>query len=125
MKLKIFFSLASTCADDFFRCDNGKCVPERWVCDSSNDCLDNSDEKPELCSKFLYFNIFKLFSLGNKDTSYDINWKIIVSQGLTLFLSLRRHLCHESLADKGIDMFHGKVKHPEIQNTVADFENSS
>ena len=24
-------------------CDNGRCVPEQWACDSDNDCGDGSD----------------------------------------------------------------------------------
>jgi len=33
-----------------FSCQNGVCIPERWVCDRDNDCGDNSDE-PANCSK--------------------------------------------------------------------------
>ena len=29
---------------DEFKCDNGDCVQETWVCDGFNDCGDNSDE---------------------------------------------------------------------------------
>ena len=27
-----------------FQCNNGKCIPEDRICDSRNDCGDNSDE---------------------------------------------------------------------------------
>uniref|UniRef100_A0A3B4AS09 E1 domain-containing protein n=1 Tax=Periophthalmus magnuspinnatus TaxID=409849 RepID=A0A3B4AS09_9GOBI len=34
-----------------FACKNNRCIQERWKCDGDNDCLDNSDEVPELCRK--------------------------------------------------------------------------
>ncbi|XP_078605134.1 vitellogenin receptor-like isoform X4 [Branchiostoma floridae x Branchiostoma japonicum] len=32
------------CDEDKFQCDNGRCIPNHWVCDTDNDCADNSDE---------------------------------------------------------------------------------
>ncbi|XP_069042806.1 low-density lipoprotein receptor-related protein 1 isoform X2 [Lepisosteus oculatus] len=37
------------CQAGEFACKNSRCIQERWKCDGDNDCLDNSDEAPELC----------------------------------------------------------------------------
>uniref|UniRef100_A0A8D0H854 LDL receptor related protein 1 n=1 Tax=Sphenodon punctatus TaxID=8508 RepID=A0A8D0H854_SPHPU len=37
------------CQPGEFACKNNRCIQERWKCDGDNDCLDNSDEAPELC----------------------------------------------------------------------------
>lgn len=34
---------------DQFHCSNGKCVPDRWRCNSMDECGDNSDE--DLCAE--------------------------------------------------------------------------
>lgn len=39
------------CQPGEFACNNNRCIQERWKCDGDNDCLDNSDEAPELCSE--------------------------------------------------------------------------
>ncbi|KAJ8934130.1 hypothetical protein NQ314_013589 [Rhamnusium bicolor] len=40
----------SNCNVDQFNCDNKKCIPVEFLCDGMDDCGDNTDEKPELCS---------------------------------------------------------------------------
>lgn len=37
------------CQPGEFACKNNRCIQERWKCDGDNDCLDNSDEVPDLC----------------------------------------------------------------------------
>lgn len=40
-----FLSAPRACTESEFRCDNLRCIPDRWVCDHDNDCEDNSDER--------------------------------------------------------------------------------
>lgn len=48
-------NLAEGCSEDEFKCNNGKCIPNRQKCDGFNHCLDGSDESSQLCypSEFL------------------------------------------------------------------------
>ncbi|XP_035777513.1 low-density lipoprotein receptor-like isoform X5 [Anopheles albimanus] len=39
----------TACADDKFRCKNGRCILKRWQCDGEKDCADGSDEDTEKC----------------------------------------------------------------------------
>ncbi|MEQ2208192.1 hypothetical protein XENOCAPTIV_018968, partial [Xenoophorus captivus] len=41
----ICFSAFHTCSSLDFTCDNGRCVFMSYVCDYTNDCVDNSDER--------------------------------------------------------------------------------
>ena len=36
---------SGTCKVDQFDCGNGQCIPNRWRCDGSADCSNDSDEK--------------------------------------------------------------------------------
>ncbi|KAG8443235.1 hypothetical protein GDO86_011877, partial [Hymenochirus boettgeri] len=40
------------CSPNEFMCSNKYCVPKGSMCDYVNDCVDNSDEDPSLCSAF-------------------------------------------------------------------------
>lgn len=36
----------TTCPPKQFRCDSGQCIPNVWVCDNDNDCMeDGADER--------------------------------------------------------------------------------
>ncbi|XP_072435638.1 low-density lipoprotein receptor-related protein 2a isoform X2 [Chiloscyllium punctatum] len=41
---------ATTCPTGYFTCLNGRCIPERWKCDTDNDCGDQSDETERVCA---------------------------------------------------------------------------
>ncbi|PRD29637.1 UNVERIFIED_CONTAM: Vldlr [Trichonephila clavipes] len=57
------FLEARTCSETEFKCNNGRCIPNRWQCDLENDCLDNSDEDPTICSnKTCHANQFSCHS---------------------------------------------------------------
>lgn len=46
----------ASCHPGFFQCrSDGLCIPQSWVCDSDEDCQDNSDEQH--CCKCLERNL--------------------------------------------------------------------
>ena len=49
-----------------FSCKNNRCVLNKWKCDGQNDCGDNSDEDPAVCStgKAKHACVFFIISYG-------------------------------------------------------------
>ncbi|XP_059822369.1 low-density lipoprotein receptor-related protein 2a isoform X1 [Hypanus sabinus] len=43
-------SASATCGTGYFTCLNGRCILEKWKCDTDNDCGDQSDEAERLCA---------------------------------------------------------------------------
>lgn len=43
------FVAGGACSTSQFKCDNNKCIANKWVCDQEDDCGDNSDESAERC----------------------------------------------------------------------------
>jgi hypothetical protein len=46
----LFVLVYSACKGNEFMCGNKKCIPDHFVCDEEDDCLDFSDEKESMCS---------------------------------------------------------------------------
>lgn len=44
--------MSNTCKPDQFRCDDGICIAEYKKCNFIIDCIDGSDETPELCGDY-------------------------------------------------------------------------
>lgn len=38
------------CSNQEFKCTNGQCIKNTWVCDGDYDCTDNSDEDKNTCT---------------------------------------------------------------------------
>uniref|UniRef100_A0A1B6E2K9 EGF-like domain-containing protein n=1 Tax=Clastoptera arizonana TaxID=38151 RepID=A0A1B6E2K9_9HEMI len=54
----------SGCSNDEFECvENKRCILREWICDNTNDCIDNSDEDPFMCK---YHNKTLLTKLKGK-----------------------------------------------------------
>ncbi|KAK8742144.1 hypothetical protein OTU49_002140, partial [Cherax quadricarinatus] len=43
------FQAGESCSHEQWKCDNGRCVGLRFLCDTVDDCHDNSDEDREMC----------------------------------------------------------------------------
>ncbi|XP_042229112.1 MAM and LDL-receptor class A domain-containing protein 2-like [Homarus americanus] len=69
-----------TCKDmNYYPCSDGTCVVLGLVCDYSDDCLDNSDEAPEVCGSFLYRCDFEfgITSDWTEDIEDNADWLVM------------------------------------------------
>lgn len=61
----------NTCGSNYFRCNNGKCIPVSLKCDGENDCGDHSDE---ICENVTTTCESSKFRCGN-GKCIPANWK--------------------------------------------------
>jgi hypothetical protein len=53
-----YHSGQKSCKDTEFKCGSGICIPDTWKCDNDDDCVDGSDEHPDICSGKLFVFTF-------------------------------------------------------------------
>uniref|UniRef100_A0A8C0V0E8 ADP-ribosylation factor-like protein 14 n=1 Tax=Cyanistes caeruleus TaxID=156563 RepID=A0A8C0V0E8_CYACU len=68
------------CTSEEFMCANKYCIPKNNLCDFVNDCEDNSDESPSICSTSIGHCNFE-FDLceWKQDENDDFNWHLRTS----------------------------------------------
>uniref|UniRef100_A0A8C3QSZ7 MAM and LDL receptor class A domain containing 1 n=1 Tax=Cyanoderma ruficeps TaxID=181631 RepID=A0A8C3QSZ7_9PASS len=68
------------CASEEFMCANKYCIPKNNLCDFVNDCEDNSDESPSICSTSTGHCNFEFDLCGWKqDENDDFDWHLRTS----------------------------------------------
>uniref|UniRef100_A0A672TQ22 MAM and LDL receptor class A domain containing 1 n=1 Tax=Strigops habroptila TaxID=2489341 RepID=A0A672TQ22_STRHB len=68
------------CTSEEFTCANKYCIPKDNLCDFVNDCADNSDESPAICSTSIGHCNFEFDLCGWKqDESDDFDWNLRTS----------------------------------------------
>ncbi|KAK2531283.1 Malrd1 [Columba livia] len=73
------------CTSEEFTCANKHCIPKDNLCDFVNDCADNSDESPTVCSKSFAHCNFEFDLCGWKqDENDDFDWNLRTSTSAKL-----------------------------------------
>jgi len=54
------------CPQSRFQCNNNLCVSLTDICDGTDDCGDNSDEKPTMCGEFIAITLILFYATGVK-----------------------------------------------------------
>ncbi|XP_071591185.1 MAM and LDL-receptor class A domain-containing protein 1 isoform X2 [Heliangelus exortis] len=68
------------CTSEEFTCANKHCIPKDSLCDFVNDCADNSDESPTICSTSIGHCNFEFDLCGWKqDENDDFDWNLRTS----------------------------------------------
>ncbi|XP_009074857.1 PREDICTED: MAM and LDL-receptor class A domain-containing protein 1, partial [Acanthisitta chloris] len=68
------------CTSEEFTCANKYCIPKNNLCDFVNDCADNSDESPTICSTSIGYCNFEFDLCGWKqDENDDFDWNLRTS----------------------------------------------
>uniref|UniRef100_A0A8C3PNX2 MAM and LDL receptor class A domain containing 1 n=1 Tax=Calidris pygmaea TaxID=425635 RepID=A0A8C3PNX2_9CHAR len=68
------------CTSEEFTCANKYCIPKDKLCDFVNDCADNSDESPTICSTSIGHCNFEFDLCGWKqDENDDFDWNLRTS----------------------------------------------
>uniref|UniRef100_A0A8C0IFR5 MAM and LDL receptor class A domain containing 1 n=1 Tax=Bubo bubo TaxID=30461 RepID=A0A8C0IFR5_BUBBB len=68
------------CTSEEFTCANKYCIPKDNLCDFVNDCADNSDESPTICSTSIGHCNFEFDLCGWKqDENDDFDWNLRTS----------------------------------------------
>ncbi|XP_009328881.1 PREDICTED: MAM and LDL-receptor class A domain-containing protein 1 [Pygoscelis adeliae] len=68
------------CTSEEFTCANKYCIPKDNLCDFVNDCADNSDESPTICSTSIGHCNFEFDLCGwKKDENGDFDWNLRTS----------------------------------------------
>lgn len=86
----------TTCSSDQFRCHNGYCLPSRFECDKSTDCLGGEDEHKDCKCSVPNFQPWSLMHLQTTKF-YVIDALILMCQlnmvhPISIFMSFFLHL---------------------------------
>ena len=77
----------TTCTDNMFTCDDGRCIDVEERCDDKADCIDGSDEKK--CRKV---SMRKNYLRGVAPFTMDQEWKDKIPVGVKISVSVENIL---------------------------------